>query len=293
MLLMTAIIWGSSFVAQSVGMESIEAFTFNGIRTLIGAAVLGTFILIKCPKTSIHTIKKGVILGVIFFFASNLQQYAFYYSTAGKIAFITAFYMFFVPIIGTFLGKRHRLIIWLCVAMGLVGLFLLCINPEDMTAINKGDLFALGCAFVYAIHIMTVDHFTSEETADKFEGVKISCLQFLTSGIVSVILMFIVETPNLTNIRTATPALLYSGIMSCSIAYTFQILGQKHCEPVTASLLMCLESVFAVLSAAIILKEIPTIQEGLGCIIMFAAIVISQLAPTASSEDAPADSRRK
>ncbi|MCQ2531625.1 MAG: DMT family transporter, partial [Saccharofermentans sp.] len=142
MLLMTAIIWGSSFVAQSVGMESIEAFTFNGIRTLIGAAVLGTFILIKCPKTSMHTIKKGVILGVIFFFASNLQQYAFYYSTAGKIAFITAFYMFFVPIIGTFLGKRHRLIIWLCVAMGLVGLFLLCINPADMTAINKRDLFA-------------------------------------------------------------------------------------------------------------------------------------------------------
>ena len=277
MLLLTAIVWGSSFIAQSVGMESIEAFTFNGIRTLIGAFVLGVAILIKSPRTSIKTIKKGIILGIVFFFASNLQQYAFYYSTAGKIAFITAFYMFFVPIIGKMLGRKISAITWLCVFMGLVGLFLLCMNPEDLTNINYGDLFALGCAVVYAIHIMCVDKFTSEDTSDAWEGVKLSCLQFLIAGVISIILMFIIETPQIASIKIALPSLLYSGIMSCGVAYTFQILGQKHCEPVTASLLMCLESVFAVLCAALILKEIPTLTEGIGCVIMFTAIIISQL----------------
>lgn len=285
MLLLTAIIWGSSFVAQSVGMESIQAFTFNGIRTLIGAVILMAFLLIKSPKFSRELIKKGLILGSVFFIASNLQQFAFYYSTAGKIAFITAFYMFFVPIIGRLLGRKITAVTWFCVFLGLVGLFLLCINPEDLTELNKGDLFALGCSVFYAIHIMLVDKFTQGETDDKLEGVKLSALQFLLSGTISFILMFIFENPQITSIKIATPALLYSGIMSCCLAYTFQILGQKHCEPVTASLLMCLESVFAVISAAIVLKEVPTLTEGIGCTVMFTAIVISQLSEAKQQKD--------
>ena len=266
-------------------MESIQAFTFNGIRTLIGAVILMAFLLIKSPKFSRELIKKGLILGSIFFIASNLQQFAFYYSTAGKIAFITAFYMFFVPIIGRLLGRKITAVTWFCVFLGLVGLFLLCINPEDLTELNKGDLFALGCSVFYAIHIMLVDKFTQGETDDKLEGVKLSALQFLLSGTISFILMFVFENPQLNAIKIATPALLYSGIMSCCLAYTFQILGQKHCEPVTASLLMCLESVFAVISAAIVLKEVPTLTEGIGCIVMFTAIVISQLSEAKQQKD--------
>lgn len=278
MLLLTAIIWGSSFVAQSVGMQSIQAFTFNGIRTLIGALLLFVFLIFASPKISKKTLQNGLILGVVFFIASNLQQYAFYYSTSGKIAFITAFYMFFVPIIGRIIGRKISGITWLCVFMGLIGLFFLCINPEDMTEINKGDLYALGCAIFYAIHIMLVDKFTAESDGDSLSGVKLSFLQFALSGTISIICMFLIENPQISSIKIALPALLYSGIMSCGLAYTFQILGQKHCEPVTASLLMCLESVFAVISAAIVLREIPTLTEGIGCIIMFVAIIISQIA---------------
>lgn len=287
MLLLTAFIWGVSFVAQSVGMESVEAFTFNGIRTLMGAVVLLPFIIIRDKRTAVKmtqeellqrrlqnkkTVKNGVLLGIVFCLASNFQQFAFYDSNAGKIAFITALYIFFVPLFGLIIGKRVPLITWICVVFGFVGLYFLCITPGDAMAINRGDVLAFICAIIYAVHILLIERF-----APDVDGVKLSFMQFLVSGVISCVLMFIVENPRWDAIKTAMIPLLYSGVMSCGVAYTFQIVGQKYTEATVASLIMCMESVFGVLSAAVIISVIPTGREILGCTIMFAAIILSQL----------------
>ena len=284
LLLITAIIWGSSFVAQSIGMQSIDAFTFTGIRTLLGMLFLLPFTLIinKGFDFKKETLKKGLILGIVFSIAQNFQQFAFYYSTSGKIAFITAFYMFFVPLISVvFLRKKIALLTWLSIFIGLIGLFLLCINPEELTNINLGDILALICAVFYAVQIMLIDKFLEDGTS----GVQLSFMQFFVAAIISVIAMFIFEQPNIADIKTAAPSLLYSGIMSCGIAYTLQIVGQKHASPVVASLLMCLESVFAVITAAIILHENMLPRELAGCLIMFGAIILSQVSETLASKN--------
>lgn len=278
-LLITAIIWGSSFVAQSIGMESIDAFTFTGIRTTLGMLFLLPFTLLinKGFDFSCKTLRAGLILGVVFSLAQNFQQFAFYYSTSGKIAFITAFYMFFVPLFSViFMKKKIAILTWVSIMMGLAGLFFLCIDPGDITAINFGDILALVCAIFYAVQIMLIDKYLGEG----INGIQMSFMQFFVAAIISVAAMFIFEKPDLANIKTAAPSLLYSGIMSCGIAYTLQIVGQKYTSPVIASLLMCLESVFAVISAALILHEGMLPREIAGCIIMFSAIIISQLSET-------------
>ena len=280
-LLITAIIWGSSFVAQEIGMKSIDAFTFTGIRTMLGALVLLPFVLILNRGFDFrkNTIFSGVMLGIVFSVAQNFQQFAFYYSTSGKIAFITAFYMFFVPLFSIFIGKKIRFMTWIAILMGLVGLFFLSINPADLTAINLGDILALACAVFYAIQIMMIDKFLEKD----INGIQLSFMQFFVSAVISIIAMLIFEHPVIADIKAAAPSLLYSGIMSCGIAYTFQIIGQKNANPVVASLLMCMESVFAVLAAAMILHQSMSLKEGIGCIIMFVAIILSQLSESLSS----------
>lgn len=286
MLLLTALIWGSSFVAQSVGMESVEAFTFNGIRTLLGAAVLVPFVLIRDrmdasraserlmarKKTYRTTILCGIPLGIVLCLASNFQQFAFNYSTSGKIAFITALYMFLVPIFGLIIRKRVPALTWICVLIGFIGLGFLCVNPADITSINFGDILAAICAVFYAVQILMIERFS-----DRCDGVLLSLTQFAVSGLISCLLMFIFETPEISAIRIALVPILYSGIMSCGIAYTLQIIGQKYTEATIASLLMCLESVFGVLCGALLLQEVLAPHEIFGCIIMFAAIILSQL----------------
>lgn len=287
MLMLTAFIWGSSFVAQSVGMESIEAFTFSCIRTLMGALVLLPVVLVR-SKLAVRgmnpaqlaqhkamnkkTIASGAILGVVLCAAANFQQFAFNYSSSGKIAFVTALYMFFVPLFGLFLKKKVPVLTWVCVFFGFVGLYFLCINPNDLTAINKGDVLTFICAMIFAVHILLIEKF-----APNVDGVMLSCVQFAVSGSISCVLMFLFETPRLDAIAVALPSLLYSGIMSCGLAYTFQIIGQKYTEATIASLIMCLESVFGVLAGAIILHEVLTAREFVGCVILFAAIILSQL----------------
>jgi len=288
MLFLTAFIWGTSFVAQSVGMEEVQAFTFNGIRTLMGAAVLIPYILIK-DKLSARVmnelqlaerkmmdkkaIRSGVVLGLVLFCASNFQQFAFYYSTSGKIAFVTAFYMFFVPVFGLFLRKKIPALTWLCVFFGIVGLYFLCIDPSNIQGINRGDILCFICSMFYAVHILLVERF-----APDVDGIKLSCVQFIVSGSISCLMMFIFEAPQIAAIQNAIPSLLYSGVMSCGLAYTFQIVGQKYTEATVASLIMCMESVFGVLAGAVILHEVLSGREILGCVIMFVAIIISQLA---------------
>ena len=283
LLLITAVIWGSSFVAQSIGMQSIDAFTFTGIRTVLGMLFLLPFTLIinKGFDFSKKTLRKGLILGIVFSIAQNFQQFAFYYSTSGKIAFVTSFYMFFVSLFSViFMKKKIAVLTWLSILMGLVGLFFLCINPEDVTNINLGDILALICAVFYAVQIMLIDKFLEEGTS----GVQLSFMEFFVAGVISVIAMFIFEQPNLTDIKTAAPSLLYSGIMSCGIAYTLQIVGQKKASPVVASLLMCLESVFAVITAAIFLHEGMLPREIIGCVVMFSAIILSQVSESLSAK---------
>ena len=284
LLLITAIIWGSSFVAQSIGMQSIDAFTFTGIRTALGMLFLLPFTLIinKGFDLSAPTLKKGLILGIVFSFAQNFQQFAFYYSTSGKIAFVTAFYMFFVPLFSViFLKKKIAALTWISIFIGLIGLFFLCINPSELTDINLGDILALICAVFYAVQIMVIDKSVED---GKTSGVQLSFMQFFVAAVISVVAMFIFEKPVIADIKTAAPSLLYSGIMSCGIAYTLQIVGQKHASPVVASLLMCLESVFAVIAAAIILKEGLLPRELAGCIVMFSAIILSQVSETLSAK---------
>lgn len=281
-LLLTAVIWGSSFVSQSIGIKSVDAFTFMGVRTILGTLVLFPVVLINNGGfdnlIDKNTLKAGLILGTVFAIAQNLQQYAFYYSTSGKIAFITSFYMFFVPLLGLFLKKRIAPLTWLAIFIALGGLFLLCINPADMASVNKGDLFALACSIVYAVQIMLIDKFTGED----INGIKLSFMEFLTAAILTSTMMFIFESPTIAGIKAAAPALLYSGIMSCGIAYTLQIIGQKHASPVVASLLMCFESVFAAIAGWLILKEALSAREFIGCAIMFAAIIISQVSESIS-----------
>ena len=280
LLLITALIWGASFVAQSVGAEVIGPFTYNGIRTLMGGVVLILFIAVRdlIRKKSIKGIidgdhfKKGLVLGIIFTVASNFQQFAFEHSTAGKIAFITALYIFFVPIIGIFMKKKVHPLTWVCVFASIAGLYLLSVKDGDLANINMGDVLALICALCFAVHIIFIDRYSEGS-----DGIKLSAIQFLIAGSITCVLMFVFEKPTMSGISDAAIPLLYSGIMSCGVAYTFQIVGQKYTNPVVASLLMSLESVFAVLSAALLLKEIPSLREGIGCVIMFAAIIASQV----------------
>lgn len=285
-LLLTAFIWGSSFVAQSIGMERVEAFTFNGVRTLMGAAVLLPVLLLrdalqgrrltpaekeKRRADNKKTVLPGILLGLILCLASNLQQEAFNDSTGGKIAFITAFYMLFVPILGIFLRRKVRWPLWICVVMGVAGLYSLCVGPGGFSAVNRGDLLALSCAFVYALHILAVERYSYIE-----DSIRLAFMQFLTSGVITVILALIFEHPDPAAIGAAMLPLLYSGVLSCGVAYTLQIVGQKYTPSTVASLLMCMESVFGVICSAIVLRQTLTGAETLGCALMFAAIVISQ-----------------
>lgn len=289
LLLLTAIIWGSSFLAQTIGSENVPGFAFMGIRTLIGALFLLPFIIIK-DKAALKkmtdeekhqkkiadkkVLKYGMIIGVFLCIATDFQQFAFYQpgASTGKIAFITAMYMFFVPMIGLILfKKRVSLLTWLCVTIGFVGLYFLCFKTPEITAINFGDVLSLICALFFAFQILFIEKFAPE-----CDGIKLSCIQFSTAGAISTILMFIFERPDFADIKAGLLPILYSGIMSCGFAYTMQVIGQKYCEATIASLLMCMESVFATLFAALFLHESLSGREIAGCIIMFTAIVISQ-----------------
>ena len=291
MLIITALIWGVSFVAQRSGMEYIGPFTFNGIRCLIGALVLLPVIIVfdskkgkqlAIEKTANTTrgidqksskkdlIAGSLLCGIIFFISSSLQQIGMVYTTAGKAGFITALYIVIVPILGIFLKQKVRPILWFCVVLATIGLYLLCIK-EGFT-IGKGDFLVALCALGFSMHILAIDHYSP-----KVDGVKLSCIQFLICGILSMPFMLVFETINWTNILSCWLPILYAGIMSCGVAYTFQVIAQKHTSPTVTSLILCLESVFAVIGGIIILNEQISMRETFGCIIMFAAILLAQI----------------
>ena len=284
-LLLTALIWGSSFVAQTTGMEHVQPFTFMGIRTVHGGLVLIPVILFqrrmqpkaqrRAPEVQRHidriSLIGGICCGLVLCIAGDLQQFGMTTTSPGKAGFITSLYIVIVPLLGIFIGKKIPKIVWFCVAAALFGFYLLCVT-EQFT-ISTGDLLVLCCAFFFSIHIMVIDHF-SEKGID---GVLMSCVQFLVAGGISLILMFALESPTWAHIFAARSSILYSGVMSCGVAYTLQPLGQRYADPSTASIIMSMESVFAVIFGIILLHNVPTAVEIAGCIIMFAAIVLSQL----------------
>ncbi len=286
MLLLTALIWGCAFVAQSVGMEYVGPFTFNSVRCIMGSIVLIPVIFLMDglkKKSGISEAQRrkdrgdsktlltgGICCGVVLAVASSLQQFGIMYTTVGKAGFITAMYIVLVPILGIFIGKKIKPLIILCVVIAVTGLYFLCMT--ERLSLGVGDLLVLFCALVFSIHILVIDHFSP-----LVDGVRMSAIQFLTAGIVCAVPMFIWENPNLTDILAAWMPVLYAGIMSCGVAYTLQILGQKNADPTVASLLLSLESVFSVLAGWVILGQRLSIKELFGCVLMFAAIILAQL----------------
>ena len=276
-----------AFVAQSVGMNYIGPFTFNCIRSIMGGLVLIPCILFfdKQEKGEAKREKKedsktlligGICCGLALCIASNLQQIGIKYTTVGKAGFITALYIVLVPIFGIFLRKKVSGRVWFSVAIAVVGLYLLCITDEFR--IGKGDFFVLLCALVFTIHILVIDYFSP-----KVNGIKLSCIQFLVAGLLSGVPMLISEKPSFSTILAAWAPLLYAGIMSCGVGYTLQIVAQKDAEPTIASLILSLESVFSVLAGWIILGQTLAGKEIMGCVLMFAAIILAQL-PTRNQE---------
>jgi drug/metabolite transporter (DMT)-like permease len=285
LLLLAAFIWGIAFVAQSVSMDYIGGFTFNAVRNLIGALTLLPVIWglgkTKAPeeKKRIQAssdrktlITGGICCGILLCFASNFQQFGIKYTSVGKAGFITACYIVIVPIIGIFLKKKCSPFIWIAVILSLCGLYLLCLTPGEGFAIGKGELLVLICAFLFSLHILTIDHFSP-----LVDGVKMSCIQFLVCGILSGIPALIFESPDLAGIFAAKIPVLYAGVMSCGVAYTLQIVGQKNMNPTVASLILSLESCISVIAGWLILGQNLSSREIFGCVLMFGAIILAQL----------------
>lgn len=284
MLTVCAVIWGSSFVAQTTGAEYVGPFTFIALRSLLGSAVLIPVIFVfnigkkknTAPQSEAKKGKSfffigGTVCGVCLCVASVLQQTGIDKGTSpGKAGFITALYILLVPVLSVFLKKKIRPVIWLCVALSLGGLYLLCVTDSS---IQTSDFYVLACAFCYAVHILVIDY-----VSPQVDGVKLSFLQFLVCGIISSAVMIFTEEISFEIIRKAAPSIAYSGMMSSGVAYTLQILGQQKMnnQPTLASMLMSLESVFAVLAGMLVLSQIPTPREAFGCVLMFAAIIIAQ-----------------
>lgn len=283
LLLLTAAIWGVAFVAQSVGMDYVGAFTFNSIRSLIGSLVLIPVILVlnRQKPASAHTdlqkkenrrtlITGGICCGICLCLASNFQQFGIKYTTVGKAGFITACYIVIVPVLGLFLKQKCGPFVWAAVAMAVIGLYLLCI--KDGFSIGTGDILVMICALLFSIHILVIDHFSP-----MVDGVKMSCIQFLVCGILSGIPALLLENPRFSSILAAWQPILYAGVFSCGVAYTLQIVGQKNMNPTVASLILSLESCISVLAGWLILKQQLSLREFAGCAVMFAAIILAQL----------------
>lgn len=285
LLFLAAFIWGIAFVAQSSAAEYIRPFTFNGIRCLIGGITLLPLVLIlQCKKRktlplsecfSIQGFKTGLLggfcCGICLCLGSTLQQFGIEQTSVGKAGFITALYIVFVPIVSAvFLRKKIALPVILSVILGLVGLFLLCITEQ--LSIGKGDFYVLLCSFAFTAHILVIDYFSA-----KADGVFLSCVQFLTCGIISLPFIFFMDKPQISQILAAGIPILYAGILSCGVAYTLQIVGQKNMNPTIASLILSLESVISVLAGWVILGQTLSGREIAGCVVMFIAIIIAQL----------------
>lgn len=293
LLLLTALIWGVSFVAQKDGMNYVEPFTYNGVRNLLGGVTL-LLILPGLDKlrsrsgpvekgTRRDLLLGGVLCGVMLFAASNLQQFGIALQSpdtnVGKAGFITACYCAFVPMLGLLFKRRSPAMVWMGVGVAVAGFFFLCLMDGLVDGkgigLEKSDALLLLCSVCYAVHILIIDRFSP-----LVDGVRLSCIQFIVCGVLGILCMFIWETPCWADIVACGIPILYAGIMSCSVAYTLQIIAQRHVHPAVASLLLSLESVFSVLAGYVLMPgSALSGWELLGCVLVFGAVILVQLAP--------------
>ena len=275
-LLVATLIWGSTFVAQSVGLDLIEPFTFQVGRTVLAVPFMVILLLILNPKDFLSSWKNpklwkaGIPCGVALFAASGLQQMGMVHTDAGKSGFLTAMYIILVPLLGIFMKRKPSKTIYISVVLAVAGLYLLsCVG---VTTINRGDLMLLGCALAFAFQILFVEIF-----GKGLNGVQMNCAQCIVNGVLSAIVMLLFEEPNMEAITACWLPLMYAGILSMGVAFTLQIVGQKYLDSAPASIIMSLESVFAVLAGWLILGETMTTAETIGCVLMFAAVILSQI----------------
>lgn len=282
LLLITAIIWGVAFVAQDVGMEYWSPFSFNGIRSVIGAVVLLPFIFIRdrkkgekaCKWSNKTLLTGGVLCGLALCIATNFQQFGISLSqeSAGKAGFITAFYIVLVPIAGIFIKKKCPIQAWIAAGIAVVGLYILCIPAGVGFKVEFADVLVFVCAVVFAAQILLVDYYSP-----KVDGVKLACIEFATTGIISLIVAFVTDTFVIGTGSAAWIAILYAGVLSSGAAYTLQIVAQKNLNPTIASLIMSLEACVSVIAAWAILGDAMNTRQITGCVIMFGAIILAQL----------------
>ena len=285
MLLLGSVIWGFAFVAQKAGMDSMRPISFNGIRNLMaGLCLIPVTVWAErrnhgaapaTPEGKRLQLRAGIFCGAFLFLASTLQQAGLVETSAGKAGFITALYVVLVPVAAWLIfHKNPGKWMWVSVLLALPGLFLLCVPAGETLSLARGDLLVLACAVCFTGQILSIDHYSQ-----KVSGVRLSRDQFLFCGGLGTLVSLFLEPITWDGIRQALPALLYAGILSGAVAYTLQILGQRRVNPALASLIMCLESVFSVLGGALVLGERLSGREMAGCVVMFAAVVLSQLSP--------------
>lgn len=292
LLMITAIIWGTSFITQKLGMNYIEPFTFGATRFILGSLCLMMVIWFldyqkKKQEAKTGIVSKsmrprdlfvgGVLCGVALFFGASFQQIGIVETTAGKAGFITALYILLVPIFGLFMRKRVDLLTWAGVGVAVIGFYLLCVT-EGFT-VQRGDVIVLIGTVFWALQIIVVDIFN-----DRTDGVKLSCVQFVTAGILSWIAAFIFETPKLADILACYGPILYTSIMVVGVAFTLQIIGQKSTPPTVAAIILSLESAFAAISGAVFLGETMNGRELAGCALVFVAVLMTQVKPGALRE---------
>ena len=285
--LLAAVFWGVAVVAQQVGGDYVQPFTFTAARYTLGGFVLLLIVLVKDAivgkrqtvkptrqekkEARFRSLFGGLVCGLVLCVATNLQQVGLMYTTAGKSGFITSCYIILVPIIGIFLKRKCPFFVWISVVLAVVGLYFLCMSG-GFGGFGKGEAITMGCSLAFACHITVID-----ASVRKADGVKIACVQTFTCAAASWALALVFETVDLSTLLQAYVPLLYTGIMSAGVAYTLQILGQKNLPPTVASLVMSVESVVSVIAAWLILKQALTVREIIGCVIIFAAVLIAQL----------------
>ncbi|MBQ7542340.1 MAG: DMT family transporter [Clostridia bacterium] len=283
---LAALIWGLSFVVQTTAMEDVGGFTFTGVRMALAVLVLIPAALIsekrarkkQPPQSDAEKAASrktlwtaGAICGFCLFVGINLQQFAFIDTPAGKVGFLTAMYMILVPILGTLLFRKKIMpLVWFSVLLAAFGIFLLCLRKGEQFSFGRGELLSLSCSIFFATQILFSDRY-----ATRVNVISLSCLQFAIAGALSIVCMFVFERPTLPAILSAAPEILYAGVLSSAGAFTLQLYGQKNTEPVLASMLLCLESVFASIFGWLLLGQAMSARELFGCTIMFIAIMLT------------------
>ena len=283
LLLLTALIWGVAFVAQTVGMDHIGAYTFNTSRLILGSVVLIPWAVIDIKRERKkpgageeyslkikRSLKASVICGVALFMAMSLQQFALVYSQVANVSFLTTLYILIIPIISLIMGKKQGVKLWIAIVIAVAGMYLLCIKEGFSFAF--GDSLAILCALMFGVQILCVDHFVGSSYT-----VLLSCMQNLVAAMISFVFMLVFEDINLDGLYKAMIPLLYTGILSTGVAYTTQMIGQRYVKPSVAALIMSLESVIASVAAWLILSQSLSVKEIIGCVLVFAAVILAQI----------------